>query len=75
MGGCQLGWSVGGGVVSLDDGLVLWVGGLVVELSAWMVRLVGRLSAWLVGWWWSTCHLGWLAGVVAVWVLSCELGW
>ena len=51
--------------VSLDDWLVLWVGGLVVELSAWMVRLIGRLSAWLVGWW-SSCHLGWLAGVVAV---------
>ena len=58
----------------MDDWLVLLVGGLVVELSALMVRLVGRLSAWLVGWW-SNCHLGWLAGVVAVWVLSCELGW
>ena len=60
------------------------VGWLAVGLSAWVIvgwwadgRAVSvdgeRLSAWLVGWW-SSCHLGWLASVVAVWVLSCELG-
>ena len=80
---------LGGRAVSLNSEAgreaVSLVGWLAVGLSAWVIvgwwadgRAVSvdgeRLSAWLVGWW-SSCHLGWLVGVVAVWVLSCELGW